>query len=736
MLIAFKRTLIASLVAASWPALAQSVPSINPPEQPKDAAAQDTPKAKRVNSPRNSGTPEGLKTEERHIDTLQTVVVAAKRAQRISKGATGLPLEIKDTPQSISTIDAQILSNFGLTDVNDALRLGTGINVDQYETNRATFNSRGFEIQLTQIDGLGVSNDWGTVVGQQDTYLFERIELIRGANGLLTGVGNASGTINYVRKRPKNAEATEVGVAFGSWNKRRVTLDANRLLSTDGDWAARLVVAYEDKDSYLRALHDRRASVYAVVDGAIGRDGVLTAGFAHTDAKQASPMWGSLTLNYADGRRADFDVSSSTSQDWTYWNTRSSNVFAEYTHRLGADWEGKATLTHRTGDEATKLFYAYVAGFGPGLNPDNTGLAGWPYRSKGTASSTVLDANLTGRFEAFGGRHESIFGVSQSRQKHDSDFYPVDPSLISQPLPAFPYAGNVFPEPAWDAPTDASAGSQRLTRMYGAARLSLTPSLKTILGVNAIRLNREGQSRFGSQGAVTDPKTTEISPYVGVTYDLTPDMLAYASYSDIFLSQDQTDINGVNLAPVRGVNAEAGLKAEWLNRKLLTTFALFSAKQDGLATYAGITPSGQFFYAPRDVTSRGVEFEVTGKPTARSSVAVGVTRLKLTGPDGNDIYEWVPRTTAKLRFDTSFDALPALSTGASLRWQSKTSRLGAIEQEAYAVVDGFFAYQLTDAATLRFNVNNLLDKKYVHGLAYGAIYGPPRHYAVSLAYRL
>jgi outer membrane receptor for ferric coprogen and ferric-rhodotorulic acid len=528
-------------------------------------------------------------------DNSQTVVVTGKRAQRVSKGATGLPLDVKDTPQSISSIDGRTITDFGLVDVNDALRLATGLNVDQYETNRATFNARGFEIQLTQIDGLGVSNDWGTVVGQQDTYLFERIELIRGANGLLTGVGNASGTINYVRKRPLNRDGGEAGISFGSWNQRRITLDYNKLLTVGGDWAARVVLAHDDKDSYLRALHDMRSSLYAVVDGQIGRDGVLTLGLAHTEAKQRSPMWGSLTLKYADGSRADFDVSSSTSQDWTYWNTRWSNAFAEYAHRLASDWEAKLTLTRRSGDGATQLLYAYVAGFGPGLNPDNSGLVGWPYRSRGTSSSTVLDAHLNGRFDTFGRRHEAILGLSQSRQKHDGDYYPVDPALIGQPLPAFAYAGNVFAEPAWGVPADASAGSQRLTRLYGAARLALTPELKAIAGLNAIKLQRKGQSRFGSQGPVTDPDTSEASPYVGFTYDITPTLLAYASYSDIFLSQDQTDIDGVILAPMRGVNAQAGLKAEWLSRQLLTTIALFSAQQDGLATYAGVTPGGQFY---------------------------------------------------------------------------------------------------------------------------------------------
>src|SRR5690606_19465472 len=162
--------------------------------------------------------------------------------------------------------DRETLRDFGVTDSNDALEWGTGLVVDRWETNRTSYSSRGFDVMLTQIDGLGMSNDWGLVVGQQDTYLFEKIELVRGANGLLT---------------------------LGSHNQQRVALDYNKVLTQDGKWAGRLVVVNEDKDSHLRALNDRRTAIYGVVEGQIGLDGVLTIGMTHQDNKQRSPMWGS-----------------------------------------------------------------------------------------------------------------------------------------------------------------------------------------------------------------------------------------------------------------------------------------------------------------------------------------------------------------------------------------------------------------------------------------------------------
>lgn len=702
--VAFAAALLASGLFHALPAHAQSAPA--------ETAAPATS---------NTEAPE-----------LATVVIKTKRAHRVSKGATNLPMEVKDTPQSISTIDKDTLRDFGATDSNDALRYGIGLTVDEWETNRTSYSARGFDVMLTQVDGLGMTNAWGIAENQLDTFLFEKIELIRGANGLLTGVGNASGTINYVRKRPTNKDGGEAQFTLGSHGQKRVALDYNKVLSKDGQWAGRLVVAQEDKDSYLRGLGNQRTAISGIVEGQVGDNGILALGLTYQDAQQRSPMWGSLTLPYADGSLAEFDVSASTSQDWARWNNRTQSAFVEYTHALSPDWEAKLTYNHAEGDDATKLFYAYTfTGF---LNPDNTGLVGWPYRSESTSSSDILDVNLTGRFNAFGRQHDAVFGLSHSKQKSLTESYAGATFPV---LPAFPYAGDVYAEPAWGAKSVASDGDQNITRLYAASRLQLTDQLKGIFGVNAITLKRDGTAIYGGGTNLDNETTQKASPYVGATYDLTPNALAYASYSDIFQAQDQRTVQGAFLKPMKGVNTEVGVKAEWLDRKLLTTFAVFSAEQKGLATEAGFDPVAQAsYYEPRDVKTRGFEIEATGRIGADTKLTAGFTSMKLTGPDGNDIYEWTPRRTLKLLADTRVGALPKLRVGSGLRWQSAVSKLAGASQDAYVLVDAFAAYELTDKATLRLNVKNLLDKKYIRSVTYGAIYGAPRTAALTLEYKL
>jgi len=674
--------------------------------------------------------------EKADTQRIESVVVTGKRANRISKGATGLPLELKDTPQSISTLDKEDITNFGLTGSNEALALATGINVDQYETNRAVFNSRGFDIQLTQLDGLGMTNSWGTVVGREDTFLFEKIEVIRGANGLLTGVGNSSGTINYVRKRPTNQDGGEVNVTFGSWNQRRAALDYNKVLTDDGSWAGRLIVAHEDKDSYLRDLHDNRTTAYGVVDGQIGANGVLTAGITVVDSRQDSPMWGSLTLVRADGTQIDLPSSTSTSQNWTYWNTKAYSGFVEYAHKLSPDWEAKATYNYRHGNEATKLFYASGT-----LDANNVGLTGWPYRSEGTSDNHVVDINLSGQFSAFGRKHSLLLGVNRSTEKVLTDAWVADGDCDAYPdfpvLPALPYGGNVVPEYNWGTRTACTKAEQKLTRFYAAANFALTDSLKLIAGANAIQHWRGGESRYGSGGLPLDPWTKKLSPYLGLTHEITPNVTTYVSYSDIFLPQEQADKKKDLLAPAKGTNVEAGVKAEWFDKSLLTTAAIFTSKQKGLAAYGGY--DNGYWYYPADFKSKGFELEASGRLGKDTRLTVGYTHLTLTGSDGNDGNDantWVPRNTLNFLVDGRVSGLESVKLGVSGRWQSKAYKAGSVTQGAYATANAFAAYELNPKTTLRVNVNNLFDKKAVGGIENGAIYIAPRNASVSLSYKL
>ncbi|MCL7169016.1 TonB-dependent siderophore receptor, partial [Escherichia coli] len=79
------------------------------------------------------------------------------------------------------------------------------------------------------------------------------VEVLRGASGLMTGVGNPSGTINLVRKRPTATPQFSVTTSAGSWDNYRGEVDGSGPLNASGSVRARGVVAYQDSRTFKKA---------------------------------------------------------------------------------------------------------------------------------------------------------------------------------------------------------------------------------------------------------------------------------------------------------------------------------------------------------------------------------------------------------------------------------------------------------------------------------------------------
>ena len=661
---------------------------------------------------------------------FDVITIEAVRDDRVSNGATGLELSIKETPQSISVATTETLDEQGVTSTNEALDMLTGIDVQQYETNRASYVSRGFEIQHLQVDGAGTQNAWGTVVGEMDTALFEKVELIRGANGLLTGVGNSSGTINYVRKRPTNEDEGSITLNAGSYDQIRGVVDYNKVLTEDGRVAARVVLANESTDSHIRDLHTDRTTAYVTVDAQVGENGVLTGGVSHTTQEQDSPMWGSLTLNYLSGGYADFDTSASTSADWTYWDTETTSAFVDYLHMFSDTLEGKVSVnaTQFTGD--SQLLYAYNPS-GTGLNDDNTGLTGWPYAGHTERDWVIVDAQLNGEYELLGRSHRFIAGISHSHEKTATSNRPVTSGGFLALGDFSTYDGSSYAEPVFGASTARTTGQTDITRLYGATQYAITDALDFFGGVNAIKLSRTGASIYGNAPSTGSwPDMGEVTPYYGFTYDFNDDTTAYASYSSIFQVQDNQDINGLYVDPMQGVNYELGIKSEFFDDQLLASAAVFKAEQLGLATFAGTLGDGSYYYEGKDTYSEGVEVEVNGAVSENTHAFVGASHVTVTGVDGERTMKYSPQTMVKLGATTELQTLP-VKLGFTTQWRSDVVGDGA-KQDAFAVTDVFAKYQVSEDMDVQLNIDNVFNKKYVEVSSFGGIYGAPISAMVSL----
>lgn len=161
----------------------------------------------------NTATPKLEQTAE-----LQTVNVTGKnRSTRTEnrdsyttsamRTTTGLTLSPKETPQSVSVITKTQLDNQGMTNMEQALKTTTGINVIP-DSGRWRYQSRGFYIDQIEEDGLSTTvagssgNPYNDPQSMSNLAIYDHIEVVRGPTGLTQSNSEPGGTINAVRKRP------------------------------------------------------------------------------------------------------------------------------------------------------------------------------------------------------------------------------------------------------------------------------------------------------------------------------------------------------------------------------------------------------------------------------------------------------------------------------------------------------------------------------------------------------
>ncbi|GLK42759.1 MULTISPECIES: TonB-dependent siderophore receptor [Novosphingobium] len=678
-----------------------------------------------------------------------TIIVTAGLEQ--SSSATALALPVKETPQSVTIIDRKRIEDFAITNVNDLLEQAVGVNVERVETDRTYFSSRGFDVSNFQVDGIGLPLAWGIQFGDLDTALFENVEIVRGANAIMTGIGNPSATINYVRKRPTDELKFTGSAQLGTRDYWRAEGDANIPLTDT--LAVRAIYAHEDRDGYLSYNHVNRDVYGAVLRWQATPSLRATVGYTRQENDADGVLWGAIPLVYTDGTRIDLKRSATTSADWTYWNTKDQSVFGELVYDFGGGWSATGIATYRRFQENAKLLYAY----GYPDRETGEGVYGMAGIYPSDYKQYLGDVYVSGPFQLFGREHKLAFGVSVS--KSDAKEYEnFSEDTIVYPSPS-EWGETGIPEPSYPGSYLAADYSDRLTRVYGAAHLSLTDRLKAVVGASAMWIKSTGFS-YGADQARKDSK---VSPYVGAVYDLTPNVSFYASYTDIYNPQVEVGIDGTRLDPAKGTSLEGGIKSTWLDGRLYATAAVFKAKQKGLAEYAGYFDedgcpvggdgvacngkAGGSYYDPQDTTSTGFEVELSGQVTDNWTLSGGFTYLDIENADGDDTRTWIPTKSLKLASTYSVPELNDLKLGAQLRVQNATtavvsdlSAYGGVEgdvtlkQKGYAILDLMAGVRVVEHVRASVNVRNVTNAKYLNSLKWGqAFYGAPRSAVVTLS---
>ncbi|MBB4154638.1 outer membrane receptor for ferric coprogen and ferric-rhodotorulic acid [Sphingomonas jinjuensis] len=686
-----------------------------------------------------STTPTAATTPANDPQRGDDVIVTGQRSEGTDdygvsdqRTATRLPLSQRETPQSVSVVTRAQIQDFQLNDVNQLLATVPGVSVFAGETDRVYYSARGFDIQTFQIDGVGLPFAFGIQTGSIDTAIYDRVEVVRGAPGLLSPTGNPSALINFVRKRPFKDFRTSASVQYGSFEALRLDADVSVPLTKSGSIRARAVGAALDTDSYLDRYQLKRWTGYGIVEADLGPNTVVSAGYGHQDHKSTGAMWGAIPLYYTDGSRIEFKRSANYAPDWSSWNVVDRQIFGDITHDFGGGWTGKVSVLRRAISEDDTLFYIYG-------NPDRAtglGIFSYPGAFKGETRNLSLDAYLSGKLAVAGREHDVMVGVQRGAESY-LQYSSYDNPTINVSLPLATLFDGRFPKPNFPTPYTLSLDTHTVRESaYGLVRLNLADPLKVMVGGNYTHATSEGTS----YGAAQNFSRSRFSPFVGATFDLTPSISAYASFATIF--RPQVELNAANqiLPPVEGDNLEAGLKGEWLGGRLYASAAIFQARQNNTAFGQFDATLGRTVYTPVDAKSQGIELEFGGQLLPGLQATGGFTTMKIRNQQDQPERTFVPRNLGRLNITYSPPAMPKVKLGTSIQYQSsfyfEPSNTVRIDQGDYALVDLLGRYELTPALAVSVNVRNVTNAKYLTALTFDqSRYGEPRSVLGTISFR-
>ncbi|ENB4168725.1 TPA: ferric-rhodotorulic acid/ferric-coprogen receptor FhuE [Stenotrophomonas maltophilia] len=671
---------------------------------------------------------------------LDKVVVKGERAEgysvRRTSAGTRFDLAPREIPQSISIISHQRIEDQNLDDIIDVLANTTGVTSTQSDSERTEFYARGFYIDAYQFDGLPTQmvQNWSYGDSGLDLALYDRVEVVRGATGLLSGAGNPSASVNLIRKHADSAELNgSVSVNVGSWGRTRTTVDVGSALNASGTVRGRVIGSYLDTDGQMDRYNQRKTLGYAVIDADLTPDTQLSVGYDYQQKRANGATWGGFPMLYSDGSRTGYDESFNASPNWTYWDTTSKRAFATLQHAFSNGWKFKVGATHDETKADDKLFY-------PAYNDWTTGASNFD-RTNGTGISpsagfynterkvTGVDGYVDGPFQLFGREHQFMAGLSYNKRDYANygDYQVGGAGKTWDPFTSYlHWTGNIS-EPNWNPLALASQGTITQKAGYAAVRLSLADPLKLIIGARYTDWKSEGEN--------DDREHKVTTPYAGLVYDINDTYSAYASYTEIFQPQTARDRNDRYLDPVDGKSYEVGVKGAWFDNRLNASLAVFRIEQDNVSQVTSepiIGRPGEFAsIAARGTVSRGFEFEVNGELAPGWNATFGASRYVAKDINDADINTNLPQTALKLFTSYTPQSLQELTVGGGANWQNRiyyaVPAYGRIEQSGYALVSAFVRYRISPEFSVQANLNNLLDKKYLSQInGYGA-YGDGRN---------
>ncbi len=726
------------------------------------------------------------------VEQLQSVEVVGRERQDYNSdysfSATKVAIANKELPQAITTVTKELLADRQAFQLVDAVKTVSNVAPTGLYNH---YNIRG----ITQADDGQVLNGMRTrqyYFLQPITSHLERVEVIKGPSSVTFSSADPGGTVNMVTKKPLLEKRNEVSIAAGSFGTLRATADFTGPLNESRTLLYRFNAAFQEADSFRDVVNNNALLIAPSFSYIPNESTSLNVEMIYNNAEgnldRGQPIFGAIN--------GEFDINSTpisrnvgASNDH-YKNKEfifMTNFSKKFTENLGFN----AQYMKQTWDEdlAEHRVDGTAVDIDGNVKPtlarmrydrrqqywetDNfSGFFNYDIKTEKITNKTLVGYDAT-RWERKNGagflrarRYLTVGGGQANFDPGNPDnFQQMTVDGVTMPVPAVPHFNLEDP-----------FNGARNTNAYNLAELTIPANLNISDGIYIQNQFKVGKFSallnlryewftdiFDYEGDEQEFKANAFVPRIGLTYEVTDKISAYATYLEGF----QPHTNTVSLSPtaegffwaaspgrfdpLESSLKEVGLKGEFMNGKVFANLAIFDINQKNILL--GDTFDLDNLTTRGEQRSRGFEMDISGyvSPNFQLIASYGYNNAEIVE---DAIEEFIgeriggaPRHNANFwgRYDFTNKSLKGIGLGFGAQymderftWYNPTYATNRVLLPDYTVFDAAVYYRPNNTGMqLTLKVNNLFDETYWLGGLSPDRLGPgaPRNVLLNATYK-
>lgn len=639
--------------------------------------------------------------------------------KKVSKSLR-LQTPIKQLPQNIQVVGSEILQDQQVTNLLEgAFRNVSGVSNIEHWGHFARINMRGFRLPAFR-NGVNIQDSWGPL--SEDTFMVDRIEFVKGPSGFMMAAGEPGGFYNVVTKKPTEEKIGTINVMGGSFDTYRAAADFGGALTKDKRLLARLNVLYQNTGSHRKFENTERIGIAPSLSYKISDKTDFLTEFSYQKLNTligAAYIFGPVDKGFGSLPK-NFTM---IDKGFPETDIKEVSLLNKISHQFNENWSAEAKYV--------TMLYTQQGASAWARNIEDNGNA---IRSVGlwdaVSESEYFQLYTNGKFNTGSISHKVMAGYDHTDKEYFADF--GQNGLIDTPSAPFniynpTYGNSVFP--VFDRSVPLKDRATLYT--YGTKINSLYIQDEIGFINNKIRLTLAG--RYTHLSPKGDKTTKKITPRIGISADITPQITAYGLFDQSFLANDAIDSTRKRFAPIEGTIYEAGFKTNWLNGKINASLSAYLINKNNITTNDPTDTTRQFSILLGEIESKGFEFDMQANISNELDVVLNYanTDVKIAKSD-------IPNTVGTRMaghakhitngwLNYKFNKNSTLKGfGVSLGYQYSIDRSSwtwdadnNTELPNYFRLDGGVHWK-NNKLRVALNVNNLLNKHLYSGANYGS----------------